>query len=288
MISSVTFQKTLYNKLPFKFEAGTPNVAGGVGLGAAIDYLESIGMANVAAHEQNLLTYGTGVLSSLDGFRIIGTANAKAGILSFIMDGVHPHDIGTARLLDSDRIDLHGFCSCGSRRRPAGRRIISTTVTKPRCDDAPAAHNIVTLGARFALLGENPMALWKGPEMEKPATAAVPNTSSNPAGQPAPAPTRIQDVSRNAPRQELKETIISAGLSIDGKIEGSGHVRIAGQFNGDVHVDGNLTIEPGAKLTGGVRAKTVTVGGELEGNIDTASMVELTWVEGGRARVISA
>ena len=120
------------------------------------------------------------------------------------------------------------------------------------------------------------MALWKGPEMEKPATAAVPNTSSNPAGQPAPAPTRIQDVSRNAPRQELKETVISAGLSIDGKIEGSGHVRIAGQFNGDVHVDGNLTIEPGAKLTGGVRAKTVTVGGELEGNIDTASMVELT------------
>jgi cytoskeletal protein CcmA (bactofilin family) len=74
----------------------------------------------------------------------------------------------------------------------------------------------------------------------------------------------------------LKESVIAAGVSIDGKIEGSGHVRIAGQFNGDVHVDGNLTIEPGAKLTGGVRAKTVTVGGELEGNIDNASMVELT------------
>jgi cytoskeletal protein CcmA (bactofilin family) len=120
------------------------------------------------------------------------------------------------------------------------------------------------------------MALWKGPEMEKPATAAVPNTGSNPTSQPAPAPTRIQDVSRNTPRPELKESVIAAGVSIDGKIEGSGHVRIAGQFNGDVHVDGNLTIEPGAKLTGGVRAKTVTVGGELEGNIDNASMVELT------------
>jgi cytoskeletal protein CcmA (bactofilin family) len=121
------------------------------------------------------------------------------------------------------------------------------------------------------------MALWKGPEMEKPATAAVPNTSSSPTSQPAPAPTRIQDVSRNtAARPEQKESVIAAGLAIDGKIEGAGHVRIAGQFNGDVHVDGNLTIEPGAKLTGGVRAKTVTVGGELEGNIDAASMVELT------------
>jgi cytoskeletal protein CcmA (bactofilin family) len=74
----------------------------------------------------------------------------------------------------------------------------------------------------------------------------------------------------------MKESVIAAGLAIDGKIEGSGHVRIAGQFNGDVHVDGNLTIEPGAKLTGGVKAKTVTVGGELEGNIETASVVELT------------
>jgi cytoskeletal protein CcmA (bactofilin family) len=122
------------------------------------------------------------------------------------------------------------------------------------------------------------MALWKGPEMEKPATAAVPSTSSSSPSQPAPAPTRIQDVSSRTPaaRPEQKESVIAAGLAIDGKIEGAGHVRIAGQFNGDVHVDGNLTIEPGAKLTGGVRAKTVTVGGELEGNIDAASMVELT------------
>ena len=74
---------------------------------------------------------------------------------------------------------------------------------------------------------------------------------------------------------EQKESVIAAGLAIEGKIEGAGHVRIAGNFKGDVHVEGNLTIEPGAKLTGGVRAKTVTVGGELEGNIDAASAVEL-------------
>ncbi len=119
------------------------------------------------------------------------------------------------------------------------------------------------------------MALWKGPEMEKPAAATIPNSASASQATPAPAPTRARDdVPARAPR-ELKESVIAAGLVIDGKIEGSGHVRIAGSFNGDVHVDGNLTIEPGAKLTGGVRAKTITVGGELEGNIDSASSVEL-------------
>jgi cytoskeletal protein CcmA (bactofilin family) len=125
------------------------------------------------------------------------------------------------------------------------------------------------------------MALWKGPEMEKPATATIPNTSSVKETftlPPAPAPTRAREEvpAARAPRVEMKESVIAAGLAIDGKIEGSGHVRIAGNFNGDVHVDGNLTIEPGAKLTGGVKAKTVTVGGELEGNIETASVVELT------------
>jgi cytoskeletal protein CcmA (bactofilin family) len=124
------------------------------------------------------------------------------------------------------------------------------------------------------------MALWKGPEMDKPATATIPNTPTfkEPVPPPAaPAPTRARDdIPARAPRAEMKESVIAAGLAIDGKIEGSGHVRIAGHFNGDVHVDGNLTIEPGAKLTGGVKAKTVTVGGELEGNIETASVVELT------------
>ena len=85
----------------------------------------------------------------------------------------------------------------------------------------------------------------------------------------------MADTSVRAPRMEQKESVIAAGLAIEGKIEGAGHVRIAGNFKGDVHVEGNLTIEPGAKLTGGVKAKTVTVGGELEGNIDAASAVEL-------------
>jgi len=123
------------------------------------------------------------------------------------------------------------------------------------------------------------MALWKGPEMDKPATATIPNIPSvkESVAPPAPAPTRARDdIPARTARPEMKESVIAAGLAIDGKIEGSGHVRIAGHFNGDVHVDGNLTIEPGAKLTGGVKAKTVTVGGELEGNIENASVVELT------------
>ena len=77
------------------------------------------------------------------------------------------------------------------------------------------------------------------------------------------------------PRGDAKESLLAAGLTIEGKIEGTGHVRIAGNFKGDVHVQGNLTIEPGAKVTGGVRANTVVVGGELEGNIDAAARVEL-------------
>jgi cytoskeletal protein CcmA (bactofilin family) len=118
------------------------------------------------------------------------------------------------------------------------------------------------------------MALWKDqygreqnspdPAPDKPAAAAPVSIES--ARQPAAA---------SAPRGDAKESLLAAGLTIEGKIEGSGHVRIAGSFKGDVHVQGNLTIESGAKVTGGVRANTVVVGGELEGNIDAASRVEL-------------
>jgi cysteine desulfurase / selenocysteine lyase len=110
MISSVTFEKTLYNKLPYKFEAGTPDVAGGIGLGAAVDYLESIGLDNISAHEGDLLSYGAIALQTIDGLRIIGTAREKASVLSFVLEGIHPHDIGT--ILDKEGIAIRTGHHC--------------------------------------------------------------------------------------------------------------------------------------------------------------------------------
>jgi len=104
MISSVTFEKTLYNVLPYKFEAGTPNIAGAIGLGAAIDYLSKVRLDLVAAHERELLAYATETVSAIKGVRIIGTAREKAAVLSFVLDGVHAHDVGT--ILDQDGIAI--------------------------------------------------------------------------------------------------------------------------------------------------------------------------------------
>ena len=95
MISSVTFEQSTWNVLPYKFEAGTPHIEGAVGLGAAVDYVSAVGMDRIQAHERGLLTYGTEALQSVPGLRLIGTAPVKASILSFVLDGVHPHDIGT-------------------------------------------------------------------------------------------------------------------------------------------------------------------------------------------------
>ena len=95
MISSVTFEKSTWNALPYKFEAGTPHIEGAVGLGAAVDYMTAIGMDRIQAHERDLLAYGTEALQAVPGLRIIGTAAVKASILSFVLDGIHPHDIGT-------------------------------------------------------------------------------------------------------------------------------------------------------------------------------------------------
>jgi cysteine desulfurase/selenocysteine lyase len=95
MIGSVTFERSTWNVLPYKFEAGTPNIAGAIGLHAALDYIEAVGFEAIGAHEQDLLEYGTAVLQAIDGVRLIGTAPNKASILSFVMDGIHPHDIGT-------------------------------------------------------------------------------------------------------------------------------------------------------------------------------------------------
>jgi cysteine desulfurase/selenocysteine lyase len=95
MIRTVTFEKTTYNELPYKFEAGTPHIAGGIGLGAAIDYVNRIGIEAIGAYEHELLVYGTEALSRIPGLRLIGTAKEKAAVLSFVMEGIHPHDIGT-------------------------------------------------------------------------------------------------------------------------------------------------------------------------------------------------
>jgi cysteine desulfurase/selenocysteine lyase len=95
MISSVTFEKSTWNSLPYKFEAGTPNIAGAIGLHAALDYIDSVGLDTIAAHERELTGYATGVLQDVEGVRLVGTAPEKSSILSFVMDGIHPHDIGT-------------------------------------------------------------------------------------------------------------------------------------------------------------------------------------------------
>jgi cysteine desulfurase/selenocysteine lyase len=95
MISSVTFEKTTYNVLPYKFEAGTPNIAGAIGLAAAADYVTSIGIDRIAAYERDLLAYGADALEAVPGLTLVGTAPEKASVLSFVMDGVHPHDVGT-------------------------------------------------------------------------------------------------------------------------------------------------------------------------------------------------
>ncbi|MCY2953296.1 MAG: cysteine desulfurase [Planctomycetota bacterium] len=110
MIASVTFEKTEYNELPYKFEAGTPNIAGGIGLGAAIDYLTSVGLPNIVAHESRLLEYAHSRLSGIPGLRVVGTARQKGGVISFVLKGIHPHDIGT--ILDGDGIAVRTGHHC--------------------------------------------------------------------------------------------------------------------------------------------------------------------------------
>ncbi|HEX2494102.1 MAG TPA: cysteine desulfurase [Steroidobacter sp.] len=110
MILSVTFEKTIYNQLPWKFEAGTPNIAGAVGLGAAIRYLEEIGMDRIAAYERELLDYATTRLADTPGLTIIGTSAQKAAVLSFTLAGVHPHDIGT--IVDAEGVAIRTGHHC--------------------------------------------------------------------------------------------------------------------------------------------------------------------------------
>ncbi|MSP38907.1 MAG: cysteine desulfurase [Deltaproteobacteria bacterium] len=110
MISLVTFEKTHYNVLPYKFEAGTPHIAGGIGLGAAIDYMAALDWDAVAAHEQRLLAYATEAVSNIESLRIIGTAKEKAGVLSFVLGHVHAHDVGT--ILDQEGVAVRAGHHC--------------------------------------------------------------------------------------------------------------------------------------------------------------------------------
>ena len=110
MIASVTFDKTDYAAPPYKFEAGTPHIAGAIGLGAAVDYVRSIGFEHIAAHESDVLRYGMQRLAQIESLRLIGTARQKAGVISFVLDDVHPHDVGT--ILDQDGIAVRTGHHC--------------------------------------------------------------------------------------------------------------------------------------------------------------------------------
>jgi cysteine desulfurase/selenocysteine lyase len=110
MIKSVTFEKTLYNDLPHRFEAGTPNIAGVIGLGKALDYVAGIGYEKIAAYEKDLLNYATAALATIKPLRIIGTAKEKTSVISFVLEGIHPHDVGT--ILDRDGIAIRTGHHC--------------------------------------------------------------------------------------------------------------------------------------------------------------------------------
>ena len=110
MISSVTYEKTIYNKLPYKFEAGTPDIAGVIGLGAALEYVKNLGMEKIAAHEDTLLEYATRTISAITDIRLIGTAKEKAGVLSFVLGDIHAHDVGT--ILDQEGIAIRTGHHC--------------------------------------------------------------------------------------------------------------------------------------------------------------------------------
>ena len=110
MIKMVTFEKTTYNDLPYKFEAGTPHIAGAIGLATALDYMAGLGLDRIAAWEHELLEYGTELLQTVPGVRLIGTARRKAAVLSFVLDGVHPHDVGT--ILDHEGVAVRAGHHC--------------------------------------------------------------------------------------------------------------------------------------------------------------------------------
>lgn len=110
MIKTVTFEKTTYNDLPYKFEAGTPHIAGAIGLAAGLEYIAELGLDRIGDYERELLAYGTRLLSAIPGLRLIGTARHKAAVLSFVLDGVHAHDLGT--ILDQRGVAVRAGHHC--------------------------------------------------------------------------------------------------------------------------------------------------------------------------------
>jgi cysteine desulfurase/selenocysteine lyase len=145
MIASVTFEKSTWNELPYKLEAGTPNIAGGIALGAAIDWIDKVGLDAIAAHEDDLLRYGTSLLEAIPGLRIVGTAREKAGVLSFVLDGVHPHDVGT--ILDYEGIAVRTGHHCA---QPVMDRygIPATTRASLACFNTRAELDLLARGLR--------------------------------------------------------------------------------------------------------------------------------------------
>jgi cysteine desulfurase/selenocysteine lyase len=145
MIASVRFEKSTWNELPYKFEAGTPNIAGTIALGAALDWMTAHGIAAMAAYERELLLHGTRVLSEIPGLRLVGTAREKAGVLSFVLEGVHPHDVGT--VLDHDGIAVRTGHHCA---QPVMERfgIPATTRASLACFNTRQELDALALGVR--------------------------------------------------------------------------------------------------------------------------------------------
>jgi cysteine desulfurase / selenocysteine lyase len=149
MIASVTFEKSTWNELPYKFEAGTPNIEGAIGLGAALDYLQSVGFDVIQRHEQELLSYGTAMLQALPGVRIVGTAKRKASILSFVMEGVHPHDIGT--VVDREGVAIRTGHHCA---QPVMERFGIPATARASLAMYNTCDELDTLGAALARVQE--------------------------------------------------------------------------------------------------------------------------------------
>ena len=149
MIESVTFEKTTYNALPYKFEAGTPNIADAIGLGAAVEYLSEIGMDRIAAYEKELLDYGTEVIGGIEGVRLIGTAREKASVVSFVIDGVHAHDIGT--ILDREGVAVRAGHHCA---QPVMDRFGVPATTRASFAFYNTKQEIDTLGAAVGKVKE--------------------------------------------------------------------------------------------------------------------------------------